>query len=194
MSLNFPIVQRRTKSSHMWDGYYLLVHIKFLGLQCSIKASILKKYCCAFFMKLHPIASTFDNGLSWTWSFPGRTSVKKAPRWARSPATGRGWSDKDHHSLPPDWNDIIHKVYFIRKLYLVWSGVEGAFMVLSQGLQWHLDLLPDLRDGGEGVGHLAVVPHPLVHRLHLVRHHVRPLALLKGVSAQHPFTHLNIPL
>ena len=25
--------------------------------------------------------------------------------------------------------------YFIRKLYLVWSGVEGAFMVLSQGLQ-----------------------------------------------------------
>lgn len=24
------------------------------------------------------------------WSFPGRTSVKKAPQWARSPTTGRG--------------------------------------------------------------------------------------------------------
>ena len=64
-------------------------------------------------------------------------------------------------------------------------------MVLSQGLQWPLNLLPDLCDGGEGVGHLAVVPHPLVHRLHLVRHHVRPLALLKRVAAQHPLSHLH---
>merc|ERR1719500_231223 len=63
-------------------------------------------------------------------------------------------------------------------------------MILSQGPQRPLDLLPDLGDGGEGVGHLAVVPHTLVHRLHLVRHHVRPLALLKRVSAQHPFSHL----
>ena len=64
-------------------------------------------------------------------------------------------------------------------------------MVLPQGLKWPLDLLPDLGDGGERLGHLAVVPHPLVHRLHLVRHHIGSLALLKRVSAQHSLTHLR---
>ena len=34
------------------------------------------------------------------WMSPERTSVKIILRWARSPATGRGWSDRDHQRRP----------------------------------------------------------------------------------------------
>jgi hypothetical protein len=64
-------------------------------------------------------------------------------------------------------------------------------VVLSEGAQGGLDVLPDHVEVGRVHRDLALVPHQAVQPLHLVRHHVRALRLLKRVAAQNARPHLT---
>jgi hypothetical protein len=64
-------------------------------------------------------------------------------------------------------------------------------VVLSEAAEGGLDVLPDHVEVGRVHGYLSLVPDQAIQPLHLVRHHVRALRLLKRVAAQNARPHLR---